>query len=71
MATLSVTIADDKVPRIQAAFGTTDPITQVRTPATVVQVQAAIKDFLKARTIDYETSVNAIADRATKSGEVY
>ena len=71
MATLTVTIADDKVPRIQMAFGTTDPITQVRTPATVPQIQNAVKDFLKARTIDYETTQNAIADRATKSQEVY
>lgn len=71
MATLTVTIADDKVPRIQMAFGTTDPITQVRTPATVPQIQDAVKAFLKGKTIDYETTQNAIADRDTKSQEVY
>jgi len=71
MASLTITIPDANVPRVRTAFGHFDSITQAWVDATVADVQDAIKTFVKGRVIDYETTQNAIADRAAKSQEVW
>ena len=69
MAVLSVTIPDSAVPRIRVAFGHTDPVTLLWVNATVAEVEAAVKGFLKSHVIDYETGQQAIATRETLSQE--
>jgi hypothetical protein len=70
MAVLSVTIPDAVVPRIREAFGHQDPNNPtVRIPATVADVQAAVKGYLKSRVIDFEIGEQADVTRLTKSGE--
>ena len=71
MATLSITVPDAVVPRIRTAMGHTDPITQVRTDATLQEVQDAIKNFIKAQVINYESGVEAILKRDQVSGEIW
>lgn len=72
MATLQVVVADDKVPRIRKALGHFDNSTPpVWIDATVIEVQDALKAYLKSRVIEYETTQDAITNRATKSAEVY
>ncbi len=76
MAILSITIADDKIPRIQAAYGHLDSVVGSPTfgqwvNGTVADVTATLKASIKAKVIDYETSLAATADRATRSAEVY
>jgi len=72
MATLQVIVADTLVPRIRTAFGHFNNDTPpVWVDATVQEVQDALKAFMRSKVIDYETTQNAIADRATKSQEVW
>ena len=56
MATLTITVPDAVVPRIREAFG--HLATPVRTspwiPATVLEVQNAIKTFVKEKVVAYE-----------------
>lgn len=71
MANLTITVPDAVVPRIRTAMGHTDPITQVRIDATLQEVQDAIKNFIKAQVINYESGVEAILKRDQVSGEVW
>ena len=71
MASLTITIPDAVVPRIRTAFGHFEASPPVWVDATVTEVQDAIKNFVHSKVIDYETTQNAIADRAAKSGEVW
>lgn len=71
MATLSVTIPDAVVPRIQAAFGHLDPITHLLVLATVADVQAAIKTHLKNRVTDFEASNSAETTRTSVDAEAW
>ena len=71
MATLSITVPDAVVPRIRTAMGHTDPITLQRIDATVQEVQDAIKTFIKAQVINYESGVEAATVRNAVSGEVW
>lgn len=60
MASLPITIADDKVPRLLAAFGhwsSFDPLTRVWVPATAVEVRARIKEWALSRVEEYETQI--------------
>jgi len=71
MAQLTITVPDAVVPRIRAAFGRRDinnPAVWV--PATVVELQDAIKDFVRERVVNYETTLAAETDRTTRSTEV-
>jgi hypothetical protein len=53
MATLSITVPDAVVSRIKAAFGSTDPLTGVRS-ASSAQVVDAIKSYVKTTVQSYE-----------------
>lgn len=64
-----MTIPDSVVPRLRTAMGHNDPVTGERIAATVVEVQVAIKAFLKSQVINYETLVAADAHRNTISNE--
>jgi len=69
MASLTITVPDAVVTRIQAAFGHIDPITLLFVPATVTEIQAAIKNFVKARVIDAEVATTATTKRTDVSSE--
>jgi len=70
MATISITVPDTALPRLRAAFGHPDPLNpSVWVDATNAEVQAAVKTSIKGKVIDYETTLAAMADRATRSGE--
>lgn len=69
MAQLTITIPDAVVPRIRTAMGHTDPTTQQRVDATVQEVQDAIKNFIKAQVINYETTQAAMATNSQVSSE--
>lgn len=71
MASLTITIPDEVVPRIRAAMGTNDPVTGDRVPATVAEVQTAIKQFVKSQVINYETTLSAMAKRDEVSNETW
>ncbi len=72
MASLTITVSDVVVPRIQAAFGhwSTDT-TPVWVSATVADLQAAIKTWIKGAVINYETTLAAQAKNASVSGEIW
>jgi len=70
MATISITIPDSALPRLRAAFGHPDPLNpSVWVDATNAEVMAFVKGHLKGKVIDYETTLAAIADRASRAGE--
>jgi hypothetical protein len=71
MATFEVIIPDDKVVRIREAFGHDEFVTNTHVPATLAEVKAAIRGFLRERVDNYETTRNAIADRAARNSEVW
>jgi hypothetical protein len=52
-------------------MGHTDLVTQLWVDATQAEVLARIKSFLKEQVIGYETTQVAIADRNTRSQEVW
>lgn len=54
MAQLTITVPDGVVSRIRDAFGMVDVLTLQRTPATIAELQAAIKGFIKQTVINYE-----------------
>jgi len=56
MAQLSITVPDAVIPRIRTAMGHRDSLNGPWIDATVVEVQAAIKQFIKAQVINYETT---------------
>lgn len=63
MANLTVNIPDSVVPRVREAFGKTDPLSGVRTSATVADVQAALQSYLKGYVLEYETAKQAMQTR--------
>jgi len=70
MATISITVPDSALPRLRAAFGHPDPVTPgAWVDATNAEVMAAVKAALKSKVIDHETTIAAMADRATRSSE--
>lgn len=71
---LTITVTDAQALRARTAFGKwdrTDPANPVWVIATGAQMQQYIKDWVKSRTLDYETTQAAEADRATRSAEVW
>jgi hypothetical protein len=71
MATLTITVPDAVVPRIRTAMGHFDVPTNTWIDATVVEVQAAIKVFIKSKVIEYESTQQAMATRGQVSGEIW
>ena len=57
--------------RIRNAFGTRDSQTRVVTPATDADVQAQIKNFLKNRVLEFETTEAAELHRKGVNDEVW
>jgi hypothetical protein len=60
MATLSLTIPDDQIPRVLAAFGTR-LINGDTTPATVAEVRASLIQFVKDRVRAHEYELARVA----------
>ena len=54
MATLILTVPDAVVNRIRIAFGHDDPITGARVLATIAEIQARLKSFVKQTVMLYE-----------------
>jgi len=71
MANLTITIPDAVVPRIRTAMGHFDVPTATWVDATVNDIQAAIKVFVKQRVIEYESAQQAMATRSSVSGETW
>jgi len=69
MAQLTITVPDAVVSRIKTAMGHLDSASQQWVDATVSDVQDAIKGFIKAQVINYETTQAAIQQRDTLSKE--
>lgn len=72
MASFIVTVPDAVVPRIQQAFGHFDgslPPTWIL--GTVADVQAFVKNDIKSRVLEYETSQTAQTKRDAVNGEVW
>lgn len=70
--TLSITVTNAQAARVQTAMGHFDTsVPPVWVNATAAEIQAMIKAWAKSKAIDYETTQNAIADRDTKSAEVW
>lgn len=68
MATLSIDIPDNAVPRLRAAFGHFDS-NQQWVDATAAEVTARVKGFLREQVINYETTKAAMAIREAKAKE--
>lgn len=66
---LTITVTDQQALRARTAFG--KYVNGVWTPATAAEAQEAIKTWVKSRVIDYETTLEAEAGRASKSAEVW
>ena len=72
MATLSVTIPDTVVARVQTAFGHYDnSVPPVWVNATIADVQAVLKNALKNGVLEYETAQAATTKRAAVNGETW
>ena len=50
MASLTITVPDGYVPRIREAFGKSGQ------PASVADLQKAIKSYIRSRTLQYESA---------------
>ena len=68
---ITVTVPDAVGQRIRNAFGTRDPQTRVVTPANNADVQAQIKNFLKSRVLEFETTEAAYQQRQGVNNEVW
>jgi len=66
LATLSITVPDDKVSRIQAAFGS-----MIGQPATNAEIRAALLDFVRRRVREYEAELAANTTRNTNDAEAW
>jgi hypothetical protein len=51
MATFSIYVPDDRVPRVRAAFGTPGK------PATVADVQLKVQQYIRSTMLSYERSL--------------
>ena len=71
MASMTITVPDAVVPRLRQAFGRNDPSTGNRIPATVAEIEAAIKSWTKGIVLEYETSVAANIKRDAVGGEIW
>ena len=71
MATMTVTVPDVVVSRIRLTFGRDDPATGNRLPATMLEVEKAIKSWLKGTVIEYETAIAANLKRLEVGGETW
>lgn len=70
MASLTINVPDELVPRIRAAFGKWDNLDPtLRIPATAAELQAAIKAFVRATTLEFETGEAAKTKRSELNGE--
>lgn len=71
--TLSITVTDAQGARAQTALGHwNDPVNPTAwVDATVADVRAMIKAWIKERVINYETTKASETDRTTRSGEVW
>lgn len=69
MAQLTITVPDAVVPRIKTAMGHFQGSPAVWVDATVSDVQDAIKNFIKAQVVNYETTQAAIAKNSSVSSE--
>lgn len=65
MASLTITVADIYVPRIREAFGKNERL------ATVPEIQAEIKEYIRARVINYEARKSSDAKRTVIEKEVW
>jgi hypothetical protein len=63
MANFTITLPDAVVPRIRAAFG------DGKQPASVADVQAAIKTFIQRRVVDFEAQQAEDSARRTVGAE--
>lgn len=66
---LTITVTDQQATRARTAYGKS--VNGVWTLATAAEMQAAILAWIKEKTLDYETTQDAIANRNTKSAEVW
>lgn len=71
MADFVITIPDAVVTRIRLAFGSNDPESGVRVPATTIEVRAVLKNYLKSHVIEYETGEAAKVKRESVGGETW
>lgn len=72
MATITFTIPDTAVPRVQIAFGHADPNNPGQwINATNQEVMDQLKAWMKGRTIDYEVAIGAVNSRNLKAQEVW
>lgn len=69
MAQLTFTVPDAVVARIRAAFGHNDPTTGERLPASVAEVQATVKSYVKGVVLEYEVALQAKTARDTVGQE--
>jgi len=67
MAQLSITVPDAVVSRIRTAMGRS--VNNVWIDATLAEVQAAIKQYIKAQVINYETTQAATVKNTEVSQE--
>ena len=65
MATLSIVVPDDKIPRIRAAFGSAG------TPATAAQILAELKNFLHARVTAFEATASYQTTQSEVNAETW
>lgn len=63
MAQITITVPDATVPRIRAAFGTGG------NPATIAELQDAIKALIRDKVIAVEASAAAATDLASRQAE--
>lgn len=69
---LTITVTDAQATRARTAFGKYNTDTPpVWVLATAAEMQAAIKAWVKSRIMDYETTQENEASRASKSAETW
>ena len=71
MATITITIKDDKVTRIRQAFGRFVGDPPVWTPATIAQVETFCKTQIRAHVENYEARIVAEAKHEEVQGETW
>lgn len=69
MATLSLTIPDNVVPRIRTAFGRFTGEPPIWTAATAAEIEAMLKNYIRSHVENYEARIAAEAKHKEVEGE--
>ena len=69
MANFTITIPDAAVPRLKTAMGHYEGTPKVWVDATLADIQAELKRYLKSQVINHETTQAGVAKNAEVSAE--